>query len=75
MGATVKSKTHLLNTFFLFLTPFFSRLASKFEKNTNMTKTIFCLISKKESKNAEFHADFKSVEKVLIKCTKTSLTK
>ncbi len=33
MGAKCKSKTHLLNTFlFLFLAPFFARLASKFEK-------------------------------------------
>jgi hypothetical protein len=29
--------------------------------------------SKKLSKNAEFHADFESVEKVLKKCTKTKL--
>jgi hypothetical protein len=32
MGAKFKSKTHLLNTFFLFLAPFFARLTSKFEK-------------------------------------------
>ncbi len=30
--------------------------------------------SKKVSKNAEFHADFESVEKVVKKCTKTSVT-
>jgi hypothetical protein len=34
MGAKCKSKTHLLNAFFL--TPFFAHLASKFEKSANM---------------------------------------
>ncbi len=52
MGAKFKSKTHLLNRFFFI----FGHLASKFEKSTNMAK--------KGIKNAEFHADFKSVEKV-----------
>jgi hypothetical protein len=32
MGAKLQSKTHLLNTFFLFFEPFFARLASKFKK-------------------------------------------
>ena len=56
IGAKLKSKTHLLNTFFDF----------------------FKL--KKVSKNAEFHADFESVEQVVKKCakkkviSKTSLT-
>jgi hypothetical protein len=31
MGAKFKFKTHLLYRFFLFLAPFFARLASKFE--------------------------------------------
>ncbi len=31
--------------------------------------------SKKVSKNAEFHADFKSVEKVFKKCTKKDISK
>jgi hypothetical protein len=48
-------------------------LASKFEKSTNMTfKKFFVDKIKKVSKNAEFHADFKSVEKVLKIFTKKS---
>jgi len=53
--------------------PFFARLASKFEKSTNMTtkKTnFFWKKSKKVSKNEEFHADFESVEKVVKNYTK-----
>ncbi len=74
MGAKLKSKTHLLNTFFWFFEPFFARLASKFKKSTNMTKkNFFCKKSKKVSKNAEFHADFESVEKVVKKWTKKKL--
>jgi hypothetical protein len=46
------------------LAPFFARLASKFEKSANMAKNFFFKV-KKVSKNAEFHADFKSIEKVL----------
>jgi hypothetical protein len=38
-----------------------------------MTKKIFFFKSKKVSINAEFHADFESVEKVLKKCTKKKL--
>jgi hypothetical protein len=37
MGAKFKSKTNLLHTFFLFLAQFFARLASKFEKSSNIT--------------------------------------
>jgi hypothetical protein len=85
MGAKFKSKTHLLNTFLIFgavfMGPFFARLASKFEKRTNMTYTNFFFQSKKVSKNAEFHADFKSIEKSFKKMqgqkkviSKTSLT-
>jgi hypothetical protein len=36
MGAKLKSKTHLRTTFFDFLNGF-ARLASQFEKSTNMT--------------------------------------
>jgi hypothetical protein len=50
------------------LAPFFARLASKFEKSTSMTLTNFFW---KNRKNAKFHADFKSAEKVL-KNTKKS---
>jgi hypothetical protein len=35
-------------------------------------KNFLCKKSKKVSKNAEFHADFKSVEKVLKKFTEKS---
>jgi hypothetical protein len=63
MGAKFKSKTHLLNCFYLLLAPFFVHLASKFEKSTNMTFKKKILI-KKVSKNSEFHAAFKSVGKV-----------
>jgi hypothetical protein len=42
---------------------FFARLASKFEKSTNMTvKKNFWEKSKKVLKNAELQADFKSVK-------------
>jgi hypothetical protein len=54
------------------LSPFFAHLASKFEKSTNMTKFFIIFQSKKVSKNAEFHADFESVEKVVKKLTKRS---
>jgi hypothetical protein len=41
MGEKLKSKTHLQNTFFDFLSRFFVRLASKFSKSANMTQRIF----------------------------------
>jgi hypothetical protein len=45
-------------------------LASKFEKSTNMTlKKFFGKKPQKVSKNAEFHADLESVEKVEKKFT------
>ncbi len=67
MGAKLKSKTHLLNRFFDFLSRFFAHLASTIEKKNFFEKSI------KVSKNAEFHADFESVEKVGKKCTKKKL--
>jgi hypothetical protein len=67
MGAKLKSKAHLLNTFFDFFEPFFARLTSKFEISTNMTYKIFF------EKKSEFHADFESVEKVVKKCTQKKL--
>jgi hypothetical protein len=74
MGAKFKYKTHLLNTSFDFWRRFFARLASKFEKSTNMTFKKFCLKKlEKVSKNPEFHADLKSVEKVYKKCTQKKL--
>ncbi len=64
MGAKLKSKTHLLNKFFDFLSRFCA-LALKFEK-------VLIWPKRKVSKNEEFHADFESVEKVVKKCTKKS---
>ncbi len=51
------------------LKSFLSRLASKFEKVQIWPKTFF--FNKK--KNADFHADFESVEKVIKKCTQKKL--
>jgi hypothetical protein len=61
------------------LAPFVARLASKFEKSSNMTHIFLFTVIKKGLKNAEFHADFKSVEKVFKNApekvmSKTSLT-
>jgi hypothetical protein len=52
----------------------FARLASKFEKSTNMAKKIF-LKNQKSINNAEFYLDFKFVEKASKKCTKKVLSK
>jgi hypothetical protein len=60
---------------FHFFGPFIARLASKFEKSTNMIKKNCFFKSKKVSKNAEFHADFKSVKKTFKKCTKKVISK
>jgi hypothetical protein len=58
-------QTHLLNKFFLFLATFFARFASKFEKVLILPKKkIFLKKSKKLSKTAEFHADFKMQEQL-----------
>jgi hypothetical protein len=48
---------------FGFFEPFFARLASKFSRSANMTKKNFFI--KKDIKNAEFHAYFEFVEKVV----------
>jgi hypothetical protein len=49
-------------------------LASKFEKNANMTqKYFFQIFSIWISKNAKFDADFESVEKVAKKFTQRKL--
>jgi hypothetical protein len=51
MGAKLKSKTHLQNTFLDFFDPFFAHLASKFAKSPNMTpKIFFCKKTKKDIK-------------------------
>ncbi len=56
MGAKLKSKTHLLNTFLDFWAVFCSFGFKVFKK-------IVLQKSKRYQKNAEFHADFESVEK------------
>jgi hypothetical protein len=49
------------------------RSASKYAISSNMTQKK-CFAKKSENtKNAEFHADFESVEKVVKKCTKKKL--
>ncbi len=40
MGAKLKYKTYLLNTFSDFFEPFFAHLASKFSKSANMAMLI-----------------------------------
>jgi len=68
MGAKLKSKTHLLNDFFLFFEPFFARLASKFEKSTNMTKKIFfCENQKRCQKTQNFTLISNPLKKLLKK--------
>jgi hypothetical protein len=57
MGAKFKSKTHTYTFFY-----FWCLLASKFAKVLIWPKKLLEKIKKKVSKNAEFHADFKSVE-------------
>ncbi len=70
MGAKLKSKTHLQNTFFDFLSRFLRVwLQSSKKVLIRPLKNFFLKKSKKVSKNAEFHADFESVEKVVKKCT------
>jgi len=70
MGAKYKSKTHLLNTVLDFLRSFL-RVWLQSLKKLLIWPNCFFLI-KKAKKNAEFHADFKSVEKVFKQCTKKS---
>ncbi len=81
MDAKLKSKTHLQNTFFDFLSRFLRVWLQSLKKVLIWPKKIFFWQkSENVSKNAEFHADFESVEKVVKKCTqktilsKTSLT-
>jgi hypothetical protein len=60
MGAKLKSKTHLLNTLFDFLSCFLRVWLQSY----------FFWKIEKGVKNTEFHADFESVEKVVKKCSK-----
>jgi hypothetical protein len=55
---------HVYKTYFF--ESFHVRLSSKFLKNNNMSKTKFLSkFNKVVYKNTEFHADFKSIEKVV----------
>jgi hypothetical protein len=76
MGAKLKSKTHLLNTFFDFLSRFLRVWLHSLKKVLTWPKKENFEKSKKVYKNAEFHADFESVEKMHQKkvISKTSLT-
>ena len=81
MGAKLKSKTHLLNKFFLFFEPFFARLASKFEKSSNMTfkKTFLKKNQKRYQKTQNFTLISNPLKKLLKNIQKkvisnTSLT-
>ncbi len=66
MGAKLKSNTHLQNTFFDFLSRFLRVWLQRMKKVLIRTlKNFLGKKSKKLSKNAEFHADFESVEKVV----------
>jgi hypothetical protein len=56
---------HIFKIHFSFFAPFCARLASKFAKSANITQSyLFQIFSICVSKNAEFDADFESVEKV-----------
>jgi hypothetical protein len=67
MGAKFKSKKHLLNIFLFWAV--FCAFGFKVFKKCLYDKNDKWKKSKKISKNAEFHADFESVEKVVKKCT------
>jgi hypothetical protein len=55
---------------FRFFQPFRARLTSKFAKYANMTQQIiFSIFLTRKSKNAEFDAEFESVEKEAKKFT------
>ncbi len=68
MGAKLKSKTHF--DFWAVSCAFGFKVWKKLQI---WPKRKFFFKSKKVSKNAEFHADFESVEKVVKKCTQKKL--
>ncbi len=73
MDAKLKSKTHLQNMFYDFWSRFLRvRLQSLQKVLIWPKKNFFGQKSEKISKNAEFHADFESVEKVVKKTPKNS---
>ncbi len=61
MGAKLKSKTHLQNTFFDFLNRFLRVWLQSLKKVLIWPNNFFMKKSKKVSKNAEFHADFVTI--------------
>ena len=70
MDAKVNSKTCLEKAFSLFLSRFMRVKLQNFEKVLNRAKKIFFYKNRlRVSKNAEFYAEFKSVEKVAKKFT------
>ncbi len=58
--------------FSIFLSRFLRICYQSLKKVLIWPKNFFFFLSKKVSKNAEFHADFESVEKNVKKCTKKS---
>jgi hypothetical protein len=72
INAKLKSKAHLINTFFDFVVPYLPGFASKYKKG-KCDQNFFLQNIKIGIKNAEFHADLKSVKKVGKKCTKNKL--
>jgi hypothetical protein len=70
MGAKLKSKTHLQNTF-LILWAVFARLASKFSKSANMTQKIILKKIEKDIKKRRisrwFRICWKSCKQMLQK--------
>jgi hypothetical protein len=67
-------KTHLLNNVFDFWRRFLRVWLQRLKKVLHDQKH-FLNKTKKVSKNAEFHADFKSIGKVFKKCTKKVISK
>ncbi len=66
MSAKLKSKTHLQNTFFDFLSRFLRIWFQSLQKVLVWPQKFFLAkIQKIYKKNAKFHADFESVEKVV----------
>jgi len=74
MGAKLKSKTHLLNTFFLFFEPFFVCLASQFSKSANITY-IFFFNQKRYRKTQNFTLISNPFKKLLKMHTKKVIGK
>jgi hypothetical protein len=70
MDAKFNYKNSFINAVFCFFEPFRARLTSMFEKSANMTGIFFSRNNSiRVSKNAEFDANFESVEKTGEKVT------